>query len=202
MRDERCEQDNALYDSIDYQQLMENSTFCLIPRGRRLGSYRFLEALSIGCIPVLLSNDWVKPFDEVIDWKQVVVDADERQLFQLPEMLRSLDPQRIRRMRLLSLAIYDTYFSSVERIVLTTVDILADRIRSHLAKSEFAWNLVRTGICDSSAADAASRVTRGRSGRRNRFPRHLEPSSAAKCRLSGGCSGSSNSSSNSSRDFP
>lgn len=153
VKDERCEHDNAIYDSIDYSELMENATFCLIPRGRRLGSYRFLEALSVGCIPVLLSNDWVKPFDEIIDWKQVVVDGDERQLFQLGEMLRSFDPERIQRMRSLSLAIYETYFSSVQQIVLTTIDILTDRIRSHLAKSSFSWNLVRTGICDSSSPD-------------------------------------------------
>jgi glucuronyl/N-acetylglucosaminyl transferase EXT1 len=165
VKDERCEHDNAIYDSIDYQELMENSTFCLIPRGRRLGSYRFLEALSVGCIPVLLSNDWVKPFDEVIDWKQIVVDGDERQLFQLPEMLRSFDRNQIRRMRAMSLAVYDTYFSSVQQIVLTTIDILTDRIRSHLAKSAFSWNLVRTGICDASASDPthATRQHRPRS---------------------------------------
>lgn len=145
LRDDRCEKDNTEYESVDYQALMANSTFCLAPRGRRFGSFRFLEALSLGCIPVTLSNDWVKPFNDVIDWSSAAIDADERLLLQLPEMLRSFDRRKLERMRSQSLAIYENYFSSVERIVLTTIAILTERIQSQLSLTSFLWNCVNPG---------------------------------------------------------
>ncbi len=54
-----------------------------MPRGRRLGSYRFLEVLQAACIPVLLSNGIVMPFHEVIDWNRVTIWGDERLLLQV-----------------------------------------------------------------------------------------------------------------------
>lgn len=131
VQDERCDLDNKVYDQIDYITLMKNSTFCLVPRGRRLGSFRFLESLEVGCIPVILSDDWVKPFHELIDWRNVVVDGSEKELLLLPEKLHNIHGEKIINMREKSKLVHQKYFRSVERIVFSTFSIISDRIRNH-----------------------------------------------------------------------
>ncbi|XP_014356088.2 exostosin-1 isoform X2 [Papilio machaon] len=143
LRDERCDEDNREYDKFDYEQLLANSTFCLVARGRRLGSYRFLEALAAGCVPVLLSNGWRLPFDERIDWRRAVIWADERLLLQVPELVRSVPPERILALRQQTQLLWQQYFSSIEKIVFTTVELLFERILAHRSSKQreaLIWN--------------------------------------------------------------
>jgi Exostosin family len=125
----------------DYEVLLQNSTFCLVPRGRRLGSFRFLEALQAGCIPVLLANGWVLPFDSVIDWNLAVVWADERLLLQasgihhhmlfyltsfnpqVPDSIRSIEVAKLVALRQWTQIFWERYFSSIEKIVHTTLEV-------------------------------------------------------------------------------
>ncbi|KAI2651741.1 Exostosin-1b [Labeo rohita] len=108
---------------FDYQELLHNSSFCLVPRGRRLGSFRFLEALQAACIPVLLSNGWELPFSEVIDWSKAAIIGDERLLLQVPSITRSVGSDRILALRQQTQFLWDAYFSSVTKIVLTTLEV-------------------------------------------------------------------------------
>lgn len=128
VKDERCDADNAAYDKYDYTELLDRSLFCLVPRGRRLATYRFLEALKSGCVPVLLSNGWVLPFGELLDWSRVVVWADERALTQIVPRLRAMPRQIVAQMSQLGVQYYREYFSSIETIMLTTLQILDRRI--------------------------------------------------------------------------
>ncbi|XP_069477641.1 exostosin-1 [Ambystoma mexicanum] len=139
-KDARCDRDNAEYEKYDYREMLHNATFCLVPRGRRLGSFRFLEALQAACVPVMLSNGWELPFSEVIDWNQAAVIGDERLLLQIPSTIRSIHQDKILALRQQTQFLWEAYFSSVEKIVLTTLEIIQDRIFKHISRNSLIWN--------------------------------------------------------------
>lgn len=78
-------------DSIDYWQLLSRSVFALVIRGDQAFSYRFSEAVCSGAIPVLISDDWVPPFEEVFQFHEYGVRVKERRLQDLLFKLRRLD---------------------------------------------------------------------------------------------------------------
>lgn len=47
----------------EYAALLAGSRACLVPRGAGLHSYRLAEAVSCGCVPLVLSDGWVMPFE-------------------------------------------------------------------------------------------------------------------------------------------
>ncbi|KAL7064606.1 hypothetical protein AAHC03_04853 [Spirometra sp. Aus1] len=143
--DPRCANDNAYYSTVSFVELLKNSTFCLVPRGRRLATYRFLEVLKAECIPVILANDWQLPFSEVIDWQEAVILGDERILSTLPDILRDIPDSRIIQMRERIRFIWSTYFSSLRSIIMTTLEIIRNRI-SLRQKRHSHWNLPPGGL--------------------------------------------------------
>uniref|UniRef100_H2Z4B2 Exostosin GT47 domain-containing protein n=1 Tax=Ciona savignyi TaxID=51511 RepID=H2Z4B2_CIOSA len=124
----------------DYQSLLHNSTYCMVPRGRRLGSFRFLESLQAACVPVVLANGWKLPFAEVIDWSKASLAWEERLLLQVPGILRDIGDDQIMFYRQQSQFLWDKYFSSVDLIIRTTLEILRDRIYPELARPTYVWN--------------------------------------------------------------
>lgn len=144
--DSRCFKDNKNYERYDYHDLLANSTFCLVPRGRRVGSYRFLETLEYGCIPVSMSNGWDLPFAEVIDWSKFSVSLDERMLLQVPNVIRSFSEREILQMRQQSLFVFHAYFSSVQKIIHTTFEILRERIQPNTKRHYLMWNYPPGGL--------------------------------------------------------
>ena len=105
-----CHLDNEQYDVWDYTDLLMNSTFCMVPRGRRLGSFRFIEVMQQGCIPIVMSNGWVLPFQEVIDYSRAGINWDERLLIELKDRLMNMNNERVMKMRSQAAFLYTQYF--------------------------------------------------------------------------------------------
>ncbi|CAF1623944.1 unnamed protein product [Rotaria magnacalcarata] len=123
------------YDQHEYTELLRQSYFCLVPSGRRLYSYRFLEVLQYGCIPVITTNDnefVILPFSEIINWSQTIIVYSNSPLSLLPYYLKKIGKQQRIQMQKECIDIWLKYFSSIPRIILTTLDILNDRFISSL----------------------------------------------------------------------
>ena len=62
-----------------------SAPFALCPRGRGAGSIRLLEAMKMGRVPVILSDEWVYP--ERVDWRSCSITVPEREVARIPEIL-------------------------------------------------------------------------------------------------------------------
>uniref|UniRef100_A0A8D1XA50 Exostosin-like 1 n=1 Tax=Sus scrofa TaxID=9823 RepID=A0A8D1XA50_PIG len=136
--DGRCEQDHGPKQTHPGATL-PNATFCLIP-GRSSDALHFLQALQAGCIPVLLSPRWELPFSEVIDWTKAAIVADERLSLQVLTALQEMPLTRVLALRQQTQFLWDAYFSTVEKVIHTTLEIIQDRISGASAHPSLLWN--------------------------------------------------------------
>lgn len=51
---------------------IQESSFCVVLRGARLGQAALSDVLQAGCVPVILADSYILPFSEVLDWKRSV----------------------------------------------------------------------------------------------------------------------------------
>lgn len=51
----------------------QESTFCLVVRGNRLGQPSLMDVLMAGCIPVVVADGYLLPFHETLDWTRFVL---------------------------------------------------------------------------------------------------------------------------------
>ncbi|XP_072218970.1 exostosin-1-like [Leuresthes tenuis] len=67
-------------------------------------------------------------------------------LTQVPSITRSVGRDRILAFRQQTQFLWDAYFSSVAKIVLTTLEIIQDRVESHVSRNQLLWNSLPGGL--------------------------------------------------------
>jgi hypothetical protein len=79
-RDEGAEQSQRRYAEIT-----ASSKFIVCPRGAGVSSMRLFEAMELGCVPVIVSDDWVPPSGP--RWEDFSIRVPERNLHQLEAII-------------------------------------------------------------------------------------------------------------------
>eukprot|EP00746_Dinoflagellata_sp_MGD_P132159 gnl/MRDRNA2_/MRDRNA2_65885_c0_seq1.p1 gnl/MRDRNA2_/MRDRNA2_65885_c0~~gnl/MRDRNA2_/MRDRNA2_65885_c0_seq1.p1 ORF type:complete len:407 (-),score=47.72 gnl/MRDRNA2_/MRDRNA2_65885_c0_seq1:71-1255(-) len=110
-----------------FAQLMRESDFALIPRGDNLFSVRLTESLSFGAIPVILANNWVLPFESLIDWSEMSVVVNEADYLKVPSILQDIGSAKRCEMRRRGKEMFDKYLRDLEGNVRGMMEILAAR---------------------------------------------------------------------------
>ncbi len=100
-----------------YVSLMADSEFAMVPRGDAHYSYRLLEALSFGCLPVIISDGWVLPFDRLIAWDAIALHVPEAEVMSIPARVAALSFQQRATMRAAGAAAYAQYLNGFDGLV-------------------------------------------------------------------------------------
>ena len=73
-----------------FVDVLSKSRSVLCPRGVGVQSIRFFETLSAGRVPVLISDDYMLPLDDHIDYSAIVWNIAESRILDLPDEIEKL----------------------------------------------------------------------------------------------------------------
>ncbi|XP_072964879.1 probable glycosyltransferase At5g03795 [Typha angustifolia] len=77
---------------LTYIQHMKSSKFCVCPMGYEVNSPRIVEAIYYECVPVIIADNFVLPFDDVLNWGAFSVVVLEKDIPKLKEILLGISP--------------------------------------------------------------------------------------------------------------
>ncbi|CAL9227759.1 unnamed protein product [Arabidopsis halleri] len=83
-----------------YLEYMKSSKYCICPKGHEVNSPRVVEALFYECVPVIISDNFVPPFLEVLNWESFAVFVLEKDIPDLKNILVSITEERYREMQM------------------------------------------------------------------------------------------------------
>ena len=132
----RCHQDHV----YSYPEVLGDSTFCLFTQESRLTHTALIDAMHLGCIPIIAIDSLVLPFSESLDWKRFSIRVREHDLNHILDILEQVSNHRVQELQKQLQWIYQRHFASIKSIVHTTLDILNDRLFAHHSKTYFDWN--------------------------------------------------------------
>ncbi|RWR89786.1 putative glycosyltransferase isoform X3 [Cinnamomum micranthum f. kanehirae] len=81
---------NKISRKMSYIEHMKTSKFCICPMGYEVNSPRIVEAIYYECVPVIIADNFVPPFNDVLDWSAFSVIVAEKDIPNLKGILLAI----------------------------------------------------------------------------------------------------------------
>lgn len=89
----------AVARRMSYIEHMKSSRFCICPMGYEVNSPRIVEAIHYECVPVIIADNFVLPFEDVLDWSAFSVVVPEKEIPNLKKILKGISDSQYARMQ-------------------------------------------------------------------------------------------------------
>ncbi|KAE8678707.1 Exostosin family protein [Hibiscus syriacus] len=85
---------------MNYVQHLKRCKYCLCLRGYEVNSPRVVEAIFYECVPVIISDNFVPPFFEVLNWESFAVFILEKDIPNMKKILLSIPEEQYLQMQM------------------------------------------------------------------------------------------------------
>lgn len=142
----RCKTDNKRCEyntgkEFDYPDILKEGMFCLVVRSARLTQAMLMDVIASQCIPIVIADSVVMPFSSHIDWHRIGIFISEDNIKNLLKIVHSVSKERRGELYWQLRWVYDRYFESIEKITLTTLEILNEKVFSLSSRMYEDWNM-------------------------------------------------------------
>lgn len=76
-----------------YQKQFYRSKFCICPGGSQVNSARIADSIHYACVPVILSDYYDLPFNDILNWRKFSIILKEQDVVNLKRVLQSVTEQ-------------------------------------------------------------------------------------------------------------
>ncbi|KAL9384608.1 hypothetical protein Peur_021618 [Populus x canadensis] len=97
------DKDVQVYETLpqgnSYHEMMKKSKYCICPSGHEVASPRIAEAIYAECVPVLISQHYIFPFSDVLNWDSFTVQVPVTEIPNLKSILEGIPEDQYLRMQ-------------------------------------------------------------------------------------------------------
>ncbi|MBC8081688.1 MAG: exostosin family protein [Hymenobacter sp.] len=120
---------------LHYAQLLTNSKFILCPKGIGTSSSRLFETMQAGRVPVIISDNWVRPAGP--DWDEFAIFIPEDEVHTIPDILEKEEESWPEKSRLARKA-WEDFFAPESLFTYFTDNIITlERVKKNIKKDSY-----------------------------------------------------------------